>query len=283
MSKFADIASAYGKFAQTNDWSSVNYGLIYTCNCGWVDLGHLNPNSSRAGIGAANLWRALRSEGPAVLRASCTLKASNLLQVPGVMAAKYLSGCSQDAYMRFDDGKTGFFVRYRQDHGGYPGRPGSEGQYLVKQGLTDMQKQSIALSIFTEVSHAFEGFQSGFPGALLTDSGYSAEDLVSNLIGFYIAVGAITKSAAIEACRPVSQATAENIWTTYGAVGSNKNTSFEPHLFDSGMDDPKAAVCRDECGTAARRFPDVFKTIRPATLGRDFLRLGSGPLLLLAN
>jgi hypothetical protein len=23
------------------------YGLIYTCNCGWIDLGHLNPENKR--------------------------------------------------------------------------------------------------------------------------------------------------------------------------------------------------------------------------------------------
>lgn len=36
---------------------SLSKGLIYTCNAGWIDLGHLNPCGSGREIGAANLWR----------------------------------------------------------------------------------------------------------------------------------------------------------------------------------------------------------------------------------
>ena len=48
MAKFTDIG---GKF-----------GIIYTCNCGWLDLGHLYTRSSRPGVGAASLWNSLIAE-----------------------------------------------------------------------------------------------------------------------------------------------------------------------------------------------------------------------------
>ena len=37
------------------------YGLIYTCNCGWIDLGHLNPENKRKEIGATNLWKQINA------------------------------------------------------------------------------------------------------------------------------------------------------------------------------------------------------------------------------
>ena len=47
------------------------YGLVYTCNCGWVDLGHLTPTNPRKEIGAANLWKQIVDEGKAVLKSEC--------------------------------------------------------------------------------------------------------------------------------------------------------------------------------------------------------------------
>jgi len=38
-------------------------GLIYTCNCGWIDLGHMSsPQEPRIEIGATNLWRQINEE-----------------------------------------------------------------------------------------------------------------------------------------------------------------------------------------------------------------------------
>jgi hypothetical protein len=275
MSKFEDIASAYAKYAKTRNWGDVNYGLIYTCNAGWLDLGHLNPNSSRPEIGAANLWRAVQSEGPPLFRRGCDPSQMRLPRDPK-LAAFYanLSCGSNDPYVRFPDGSQGFTVRYRQDHGGYPGRPGSERSYFIRFGLSRETKKSIALAIFMAVSRDFENYQSRWLMQQVTDSGYSAEDLVSNLIGFYIAVGAITKTDAIKACHPVSQETAERIWRNNGAVGNIKNRTFEPHLFSSWYSDSLASVCRDDCALTERRFPAVFDSIKPATPGQDFVQVG---------
>ena len=32
------------------------FGIIYTCNCGWLNWGHSYPGSSRPPVGTANLW-----------------------------------------------------------------------------------------------------------------------------------------------------------------------------------------------------------------------------------
>lgn len=281
MSEFADIARAWRQYNQRGSWDGVNYGLIYTCNCGWVDLGHLNPNSARPEIGATNLWRAMRAEGPAVRRNACDprLQDKVMYGVAGSYLRARMARCADDPYLRFADGATGFRLRYRQDHAGYTGRPGREGIFLVKHGLTETRARAVALSIFMDISHRFEQFQSSIPLRWMTDSGYSQEDLVSNLIGFYIGLGIVSKAQAIAACHPVSQATAENIWRQQGAVGANKNRSFSPQFQPSVMDDAVALMCRDDCAHQPRRFPAEFQTITPTPEGVDFLRLSSGSMI----
>jgi hypothetical protein len=60
--------------------------------------------------------------------------------------------------------------------------------FAVRRGLSRAEQESVALGIFLDVSHRFEQMQAGGLWAIATDSGYSAEDLVSNLVGFYRAV-----------------------------------------------------------------------------------------------
>lgn len=279
MSGFADIAHAHSAFQINGRWSDVNSGLIYTCNAGWVDLGHLNPTSSRPLIGASNLWASVRAEGDAARRDVCTLSAADLNLAYSALGY-WWHGCRSDPYFRFEDNRTGYLVSSRQDHGGIPMNPGRQGRFVVKHGLTNAQKKSVALSIFMNVSHQFETFQASWYGRLITNSGYSQEDLVSNLIGFYIAVGEISKEEAIAACHPVDQATAETVWQRSGAVGSNKNRTFEPQMLTTGYDDVEARICRDACVRQPRRFPAVFQTIQPALPGRHYVRLGSGSALI---
>ncbi|VAW57987.1 hypothetical protein MNBD_GAMMA11-2894 [hydrothermal vent metagenome] len=136
-----------------------NSGLIYTCNVGWIDLGHLNPENLRPEIGAANLWKNHLKEGGAVLKTEC----KKTLFKP--------EECEKYPEYRFPDGSTGFRLRYRQDHERWPFMPGREGVYIVKHGLSKHQKKRVALAIFKEVSYRFENFQQRF--SLITDSGYS--------------------------------------------------------------------------------------------------------------
>ena len=126
------------------------YGLIYTRRCGWVDLGHANPDGPD---GAKNLWNKILNE-------------------------KDEGG-----------GKPGFFrITYRQMMGNKYIKMGIQKKYDIRKGIEINDKKSVALSIFLDVSNAFESMQSRWPFRWVTNSGYSAEDLVSDLIGFYRAV-----------------------------------------------------------------------------------------------
>ena len=278
MSEFADIDTAYDAWeAAGRDWGAVTYGLIYTCNAGWLDLGHLNPESDRRQIGARNLWDQVRTQGPDHVRHECSLESADL-NVGYTVLRQWLYGCGKDPLSRFPDGSTGFTVRYRQDHAGYPGRPGVGGVFLVRKGLTEAQGKSVALSIFMDISHAFESFQSWIPDRI-TDSGYSQEDLVSNLIGFHIAVGTVSKREALRLAHPVDRETAKAVWIAHGSVGSNPNETFDPVLRDTYRIDDADRMCTDACVGQPRQFPSQFRSVRPAPEGADWRKLSSDALL----
>lgn len=238
MSKRTDIIDG----TMTSNWSKKS-GLIYTCNAGWIDLGHLNPHNARPEIGAGNLWKNIIRGGKPV--------------------ASYQD---KEKDFTFRDGSTGFALVYRQDHAGYPFKPGREGKYIVKKSLNILQKKQVALSIFMEVSTLFEEFQKMLGSIRLTDSGFSQEDLVSNLIGFYIGIGDVTQVAALKACKPVSDRTARKIWDSEGAVGENKNKAWSPKYASNTGYDTKYQ-CVDECGSSPRTFPRIFQSIQPIAKG----------------
>ncbi|MCF6202714.1 MAG: hypothetical protein L3J59_03460 [Methylococcaceae bacterium] len=101
--------------------------------------------------------------------------------------------------------------------------------------------KSIAFSIFMDVSREFESLQNNWFFGRFLNSGYSAEDLVSNLIGFYRAVDPNTDY--IQLCEPVSKETALYIWDTYGSVGENKNREFAPYLYPPSPNSGGLRVC----------------------------------------
>lgn len=202
MSKFEDIDSGR---------------LIYSCNCGWVDLGHANPaKTKRPHIGAVALWEEIRKE--------------------------------QGIQSEYDDG---FLLTYNQDMRKVGISATTTGDYFIKYRLEEATKKSIALTIFQEVSMKFETMQGDFPYGLFTDSGFSQEDLVSNLIGFYRALNPDLNVLSL--CSPVSKEASKEVWKQSGSVGSNKNVSFLPAF----------KPCK-EC-TGKPTFPAVLQSITPAT------------------
>lgn len=136
------------------------FGLVYTCNAGWLDLGHLNPESTRPEIGAANLWRQVAAEGAAMLDPRCAPPPP----LGGLLGAAHHAlvkpdTCETVPLYRISGGATGYPVRYRQDSGSLPGRPGKEGRFVIKRGLSLSEKRSVALAIFVEISLKFENLQ----------------------------------------------------------------------------------------------------------------------------
>ena len=95
----------------------------------------------------------------------------------------------------------------------------------------------------------FEAMQASFPCHLVTDSGFSGEDLVSDLLGFY---RVISSQNLFPALRPVSKAEA----LKRGPIGSFKNDSFLPLLFP---DPEKFRNARPRKG----RLSYFMQTVRP--------------------
>jgi len=276
MSNYSDIERAYKKFKTTGSWEQVTTGLIYTCNGGWIDLGHLNPFSSRSTIGASNLWRQIRNEGRPMRRPECE---NYDLNIGYAQMRMLMAGCRKQPEFRFKDGKTGYKITYRQDHGNNSLKktlvyPHVQHSYVIKHDLNIHQKRSIALAIFQKVSLKFETKQR-FMGIfdMITDSGFSQEDLVSNIIGFYIALNMISKNDAIARLHPVSQRTSEHLWRTNGSVGSHENHTFNPQYLDTYNEDDVRQICEDECVHQPKKLPSVFTSIRPAQEGTNFQRI----------
>ncbi|CEE94157.1 conserved hypothetical protein [Xenorhabdus nematophila str. Anatoliense] len=129
-----------------------------------------------------------------------------------------------------DDTKESYFtIRYVQYMGkGRNFRTSKITRWRVRRGLSLHDKKRIALTIMMYTSHLFESYQASFPFNRVTDSGYSGEDLISNLLGFYQAVNNIDYSLQLGI---VSKEDALKIWDYYGAIGKYKNKIFRPLLF----------------------------------------------------
>ncbi|MDC9592067.1 hypothetical protein [Xenorhabdus sp. IM139775] len=128
--------------------------------------------------------------------------------------------CTRDRY---------FIVRYVQ----YMGKGRRNGtsiktRWQVRENLSLHDKKRVALTIMMYTTHSFESYQDSFPFNWVTDSGYSGEDLASNLLGFYRAVNGIDYLPQLGV---VSKEKAFKRWDYYGPIGKYKNKIFKPLLF----------------------------------------------------
>ncbi|MDE9430757.1 hypothetical protein [Xenorhabdus bovienii] len=122
-----------------------------------------------------------------------------------------------------------FIVRYVQ----YMGRGRNYGtsiktRWRVRRGLSLHDMKRVALTIMMYTTHSFESYQDSFPFTWFSDSGYSGEDLISNLFGFYQAVNDINYLPQVGV---VSKDEAFKRWDYYGPIGKYKNKTFKPLLF----------------------------------------------------
>lgn len=216
--------------------------LIFTCNCGFVDTGHANPKGPKA------LWDTIVGE-------------------------KSLS----DNVVKWDhrgrvnchhtiEGQPCFLIKYRQASGIGPIKLGYDAQYLIRRGLPVARKKEIALRIFMDVSLGYERLQASWPFRWITDSGFSVEDLVSNLISFHRAVDGHTWPEMLKQCGQVSTAAAQKVFdASFGkeGIGGHKITEFFK---------PELRPC-DECKDQ-QKFPELLTRIVPAQLNTgDFIWL----------
>lgn len=125
--------------------------------------------------------------------------------------------------------------------------------WRIKRGRSYSERKSIALAMMMSLARKFEGLQSSFPVSLTTDSGFSGEDLVSDLLGFHRVVSI---QNPFDMLRPVSKAEALKRWDYYGKIGSWKNETFRPLLFPDPDKYPNARPRKGE-------LPNFMKTVRP--------------------
>ncbi|MFC0141416.1 hypothetical protein ACFFJN_15695 [Erwinia mallotivora] len=126
-------------------------------------------------------------------------------------------------------------------------------RWRIRRGRPYQERKSIALAMMMAMARRFEAFQGSFPCNLLTDSGFSGEDLVSDLLGFYRAVSIHNPFPIL---RPVSKDEALKRWDHYGKIGSWKNETFRPLLFPDPERFPNRKPYRGH-------LPIFMQTIQP--------------------
>ncbi|WP_338559912.1 hypothetical protein [Erwinia sp. E_sp_B04_7] len=163
-------------------------------------------------------------------------------------------------------GKDFYDVRYSQGMTSPYGlfRSGKMVTWRIRHGRPYWEQKSIALAMMMTIARRFEAFQGSFPNNLVTDSGFSGEDLVSDLLGFYRVVSVQHPFGML---RPVSKDEALRRWDYYGKIGNWKNETFEPLLFPNPKTFPHS---RPRKGL----LPPFMRTIIPYN---DFL---SGNVIL---
>lgn len=152
-------------------------------------------------------------------------------------------------------GKEYYDVAYSQSMSD-PTRTIKMGKFItwrIKCGRSYLERKSIALAMMMSLARKFEGLQSSFPISLTTDSGFSGEDLVSDLLGFYRVVSIQNPFGIL---RPVSKEEALKRWDYYGGIGSWKNETFQPLLFPDPEKFPNASPRKGE-------LPNFMKSVKP--------------------
>lgn len=209
--------------------------LSYTTRCGFVDWGHALPG------GAEALINQLQSE---------------LGRSPGINQMEITLS-----------GRPAFVVDYGQSMGSGAIAMSLIRHWVVRKNLSDTQRERVALAIFMSASHDFEVMQGSFPFSLKTaDSSYSAEDLVSNLIGFYAALRDKEQKDMRVLCGEVSVEESLRIWDANlpNGLGAIKNKTTKPVLFPT------------EEGNGDISFPPFLETVSPEPPGLLWVKpLGS--------
>jgi hypothetical protein len=145
--------------------------------------------------------------------------------------------------LQFETGESGgrpyYDVTYFQDMRKFNKKIGTSKYtvWRIKKGVSRSEQFSIALAMMKKVAYRFEGLQGAFPFSLMTDSGFSGEDLVSDLLGFYRAVDGMHYFSEL---KPISRDEALKRWDFYGPIGAFKNQSFRPLIFPDPEKTPNA-------------------------------------------
>nr|ELR5113453.1 hypothetical protein [Providencia stuartii] len=209
-----------------------NFEIYYTDEAGWIDSTHAK------GGDALKLKFQIENEN---------LSHDFFKQYPQFMSTPLF--------------KTYFIIDYTQSMYKYGYRAGKNAQWLVKRGLGFEEKKSIALAIMLNMTMHFETLQGNwfYHGILRSDSSFSGEDVISNLLGFYkifepknydIYLGVASREKAFR------------IWDHYGAIGNFKNRELRPWIFPDPLIYPNSKPYKKE-------LPFFLRTIQPFDLNNN--------------
>ncbi|WP_224717474.1 hypothetical protein [Pectobacterium versatile] len=172
---------------------SLRNGLVYTKILGWLDMGHARGDDIRA------------------------------------LQLQFQAGeANNDPYYTIMYDQSMYINRFNRCLG-----IGKYSTWVIRKGKTRDEINRIMLAMMMNTASNFEGLQSLPQFSWYTDSGFSGEDLVSNLFGFYRTL--IPGHYAYQV-QPVSYASALRRWDHYGPVGANKNRGFVPTLYPDPQD-----------------------------------------------
>lgn len=127
-------------------------------------------------------------------------------------------------------GKPYYTIQYLQYMRAFGSRIGT-GKFIcweVKRGRSQREIYSIMLAMMMQTARLFENYQSQWFFSWYTDSGFSGEDLASDLLGFY---RTILPTDYRPRLKLVSKESALRRWDHYGPIGDFKHTGFSPLLF----------------------------------------------------
>jgi RHS repeat-associated protein len=210
----------------------------YSCRCGWIDWSHAGPRTAR------------------------TIKDRILTDVTG--------------------GSPDYFVL----HTGLASvLPPTEGLAVVRKNLSLQERKEVALGIFMsleeEVENAhylFEALQTEMLGLPLTHSGYSLEDLPSDLISFYVAW--MTEEGLVDTedstatdklkdivgpiCHVLDTADCLDVLNAFEKAGLlyEKNFWWTPFIVPGDCSDVHN-VLAEKCGDVDTSWPSEFLGITP--------------------
>jgi RHS repeat-associated protein len=204
----------------------------YSCNCGWIDWGHANPNM------AEEVYQKVKD--------ASTKKTREIKLLHSEFEIETYAGDNEFSLtMRSGPCLLGIC-------------PGNlTRNFRVDRNLDAEQQKQITLGIYKKLSEDFENFQGKGIYALVTDSSFSEEDLVSNLIGFYRAVEGYSKEHIRSLCRALGPNISEDILENYEF---KKNENWEPRIVDILGFESESARCTF-VGCYDGKFPNALKVI----------------------
>lgn len=178
--------------------SAIGFGLVYTKVLGWIDLGHAQGNDAR------KLQSKLREE-----------KGRSFY--PELNEWYFPVDYYQEMALKIHKStQTNLWA-------------GVHAPLMVRSCLSWEIKKRIALTIMMKTASRFEALQDSSLVNWRTDSGFSGEDLVSDLLGFYRVFGEGIDPLIL--AQPTEISYGKSIWDHYGAIGKFKNRGFRPILF----------------------------------------------------